>query len=86
MKGVLKTWPATPVEASLTQAWKGCPELVGVALYRKGSSRGRPAIPLPIADCRFTEAGDNKQLTIGNRNLEITYVVRRNQTIAFTVR
>jgi len=24
-EGVLKTWPATPVIASLTQAWRSCP-------------------------------------------------------------
>jgi len=43
-EGVLKTWPATPVIASLTQAWRSCPKLVGVASFNKGSSRGRSAI------------------------------------------
>ena len=44
MKSEFETWPATPVEASLTQAWRGCPELVGVALGHKGAAGvGQPS-------------------------------------------
>ena len=44
MKSVLKTWPATPVEASLTQA-EGLPELVGVASLSKREQPGSASHP-----------------------------------------
>jgi hypothetical protein len=45
MKSEFETWPATPVEASLEVNEVTCVmELVGVLLFNKRSSRGRPAI------------------------------------------
>jgi len=39
-EGVLKTWPATPVDASLNSGLKGLPKLVGVASFTEREQPG----------------------------------------------
>jgi len=40
MRAYLKTWPATPVDASLNSGLKGLPKLVGVASFTEREQPG----------------------------------------------
>jgi hypothetical protein len=55
MKANLKTWPATPVDASLkVDELLNKPDLTKLLCYAKGAAGvGRPSNTLPISNCQF---------------------------------
>src|SRR6185503_261232 len=90
MKGVLKTWPATPVEARSLKPGgvaQNLSELLFVEREQPGSASHPDIVDLRLPIFRASARRRKpKQSVIDNWKSEMPYVVRRNQAIAFTVR